>query len=439
MSEKKSSTALEVRDRNRKLIERVCICGVLIALSIVAKLFLSTTIPFLGPGGMNIGLTGVFSAFPALLFGGIYGGVTSALCDIIGHFVKPDGAYIPWLSMTAFLGGFLKGLLFKISSAKKIGKKVLVSFLAVFLVIAALGVFLHVTVTKDGVLNGFFPKIENVPSKGALSAMEVSPLTDGICSLAKYNKDTLTLTVVPDTDTVILPVISTTDGTVTKLGAYLFASETIKTVYIPSVYKSMDASAFCAKVDGKNVPRTDIIVYVTKDAPIESALKDNKIGYLYAEEPDVSSFCEITVDTPDTFSAQDYSWKSSNTFRKYLAGYMSFATVGLELAGIIGIIVVVLCFFLQNKQEKADGTEKARFSFQDFGRIAFALTVSGVIVTTINTFILRETMAAWAGRAFMILWIPRLIEEIIVCILQSYLVTLLYEFYKVRIAPKFRF
>ena len=439
MPEKKNTTALEARSQNRFLIQRICICGVLIALAIVAKLFLSTTVPFLGPGGMNIGLTGVFSAFPALLFGGVYGGVTSALCDIIGHFVKPDGAYIPWLSMTAFVGGFLKGLLFRLTSARRIGKKVLVSFLIVFVLISSLGVFLHITVTEDGVLNAFFPKIETVPSKSALSGMEVSSLTNAVCSLAKYNKDTLTLTAVPDVEdgNLFVPTIKTDDGTVTKIGPNVFSSDKIKTVTLSGTYSKIDPNAFSVSVDGKNVPRTDITIIAIEGSGAEAALKDAKIPYQistirYSEHP-------LTVEGADVFSADGFSWKSSNTFRKYLAGYMSFATVGLELAGLIGVIVVILCFVLQNKQEKAEASGKTGFNFQDFGRIAFALTVSGVIVTTVNTFILRETMAAWSGRAFMILWIPRLIEEIIVCILQSYLVTLLYEFYKVRIAPKFHF
>ena len=61
-----------------------------------------------------------------------------------------------------------------------------------------------------------------------------------------------------------------------------------------------------------------------------------------------------------------------------------------------------------------------------FIRIAVACVVAGVIVTTANTFILREFLAAWHGRAILILLIPRVAEEVLSCILQAYIISLLF-------------
>lgn len=93
---------------------KMTLCAVFIGLAVVAKLFLSIKIPLLGADGMRISLAGVFTAFPAFICGPIYGGIASAASDFIGYVIKPDGAYIPWLTLTAFAGGVLKGLIWRL-------------------------------------------------------------------------------------------------------------------------------------------------------------------------------------------------------------------------------------------------------------------------------------------------------------------------------------
>ncbi len=427
MSEKNRPTAIEIRRRNRDMIRRICICGILIALSIVAKLYLSVSVPFLGPGGMNVGLTGVVSSFPALLFGGLYGGVTSALCDIIGHFVKPTGAYIPWLSVTAFIGGFLKGVFFRFFSSKKAKKVILAGFLCFFAAVFVLGCVIHVGLTKDGVISDFFPTIKGVPTRGSLNGMELSGLSEAVCSLAKYNKDTLTLISAPDTETVSLPYVSGANGKLQKTGANSVVGEHVRIVFIPQQYTTIDPKTFGG--------RTDITIVSTKNSAAQTFAEANGLQFRTLAEGEF--FIEWIVDPEDVGTeCCGCGIKTSDTYRKYLAGYLSFATVGLELIGLAGAIIIALSFLRVGKE---DAEEKSgSFNFQSFCKIAFCLVVPGVIVTTVNTLILREYTAAWAGRAFMILWIPRLIEEVIVCLIQSYLVTLLYEFYRTKIEPKFR-
>lgn len=58
-----------------------------------------------------------------------------------------------------------------------------------------------------------------------------------------------------------------------------------------------------------------------------------------------------------------------------------------------------------------------------------ATVLSGIIVTTVNTKILQIVLAVYNGRSFLILWIPRLLEEVAVCTVQSFLISLLYGVY----------
>ncbi|HBM81036.1 MAG TPA: ECF transporter S component, partial [Clostridiaceae bacterium] len=46
---------------------------------------------------------------PAILFGPLYGGIASGILDVLGYMLKPDGAYIPWLTVTAIAGGIITG------------------------------------------------------------------------------------------------------------------------------------------------------------------------------------------------------------------------------------------------------------------------------------------------------------------------------------------
>lgn len=59
-------------------------------------------------------------------------------------------------------------------------------------------------------------------------------------------------------------------------------------------------------------------------------------------------------------------------------------------------------------------------------RVAAVAVGSGVVVTTINTYILSLFVSAYAGRSLLILWVPRVCEEVVVCIIQAMIITLLY-------------
>lgn len=99
----------------RSHLQRLTITAVFIALACVAKFF-QITIPILGTTGMHISAAGIFSTLPALLFGPVYGGAASGIVDVIGFFMAggKDGPFVPSLTMTAVLGGVLKGLLWKL-------------------------------------------------------------------------------------------------------------------------------------------------------------------------------------------------------------------------------------------------------------------------------------------------------------------------------------
>lgn len=92
-------------------------CALFIAIALILRNF-SYMVYMGGGAGMRIGVSGFFTKLPALLFGPMYGGITSAAVDFLGFVIKPDGGYIFPLTITAFCGGIITGYLYKLLKNK---------------------------------------------------------------------------------------------------------------------------------------------------------------------------------------------------------------------------------------------------------------------------------------------------------------------------------
>jgi ECF transporter S component (folate family) len=90
------------------------VTSMFIALAVVTRVFFSLDIPLFGISGMRIGLYGVFYAMPAVLFGPVYGMAAAALYDLLQHFARPVGAFMPQLTLIMALGGFARGLFWQL-------------------------------------------------------------------------------------------------------------------------------------------------------------------------------------------------------------------------------------------------------------------------------------------------------------------------------------
>lgn len=150
--------------QNKKLaavLRRMVISAMFLSLAVVINLFTETGIPLFGADGIQLKFGGVFTSFPAFLFGPIYGGVVCAASDIIGCIIKPMGAYVPWFTITAFIAGFIKGGIFML--LRKRSDKGIRIFLIILVVLTAFtGVYSIVSVKKDGVYDGTFASSKNI-------------------------------------------------------------------------------------------------------------------------------------------------------------------------------------------------------------------------------------------------------------------------------------
>jgi len=248
------------RDRIRKIV----LTGLLIALAIVVRNF-SYMVYFGGATGMRITFSGIFTKLAAILSGPLFGGIAGGIVDIVGYLLKPEGAYIPWLTVTAVLGGFITGIIWMV--LKNIDtEKFQKVFLALFIVIGLIGIVNHINIA-----------------------------------------------------------------------------------FIPSS------------------PWTHLL---------------NKMGK-----------------------------------------NMNFTTFGLEAAALIGLVFILI--------DKLINRFNKNFPVRnDLLKVLFSTGVSGIIVTTLNTQILRMFIPSLGNMGFMVFLVPRLIQEILMVIIQAYIISILLTLYK---------
>lgn len=251
--------------KNKSLsVKTIVQTGLLISLALVVR-SLSYMVYFGGATGMRIGFAGVFTRLAAILSGPFLGGVVSSAVDIIGYLIKPEGAYIPLLTVSAFLGGALAGLLWIIAGNMNIEK-----VKRVFITISAAVIFI-----------------------GIVNSIQVN------------------------------------------------------------------------------------------------------------------------------FFEGSYWAKAVNNLGKY----REFATTALIITGITGIVL-----YFSGKLFKR--FYKGLTLSEDFPRILFVVLVSGLVVTTLNTAILRVFIPELGKLGFLVFWIPRVIQELLMSLVQAYILSLLLGVYK---------
>ncbi|WP_099205502.1 folate family ECF transporter S component [Scatolibacter rhodanostii] len=139
-------------------VRRITLSAVFLSISLVLQTVFSFHIPLFGQNGMSIGISGIFSMMPAILFGPVYGAVTSGLSDLLGYILKPTGPYLPLMTLIVAVGGFLRGLIWKLLRNTD-GKKTRMSVAVFSALMLVIGISNSVFLSMDGVNRDFYAKM----------------------------------------------------------------------------------------------------------------------------------------------------------------------------------------------------------------------------------------------------------------------------------------
>lgn len=97
----------------KQTIYKLCITAVLCVMTIIANRFLSFNV-----WNLSLGISFLPVLICAMVLGPVYGGVCGGLADFLGAILFPFGPFFPGFTLTAFISGFLFGLIKEKSSNK---------------------------------------------------------------------------------------------------------------------------------------------------------------------------------------------------------------------------------------------------------------------------------------------------------------------------------
>ena len=136
-------------------LRRLSATAVFLAISLVLRMTVSGYLPLFGANGVRVGIHGVFTIMPAILFGPWYGAVVSGLEDVLGHIIRPTGAYLPPMTIVMIAGGFLRGWVWRLlRNRNTVNTRCVVAAVAALLLFAGGYNFLRLRI--DGVDRNFF-------------------------------------------------------------------------------------------------------------------------------------------------------------------------------------------------------------------------------------------------------------------------------------------
>lgn len=146
-------------EKSSLYVRRITISAVFLSISLILKTTFSFYIPLFGQNGMSVGISGIFSIMPSLLFGPVYGAVVSGLSDILGYLLKPIGTYIPLMTLVVAAGGFIRGVLWSILRNKDSKKmRIVVTIFSALMLLA--GICNIAFLAADGVNSEFYNHVQ---------------------------------------------------------------------------------------------------------------------------------------------------------------------------------------------------------------------------------------------------------------------------------------
>lgn len=93
--------------------------------------------------------------------------------------------------------------------------------------------------------------------------------------------------------------------------------------------------------------------------------------------------------------------------------------VGFVLSGAIGFVLLIINTIINKNNDNYS------YIYNNFFKLVISVGISGIIVSTMNTYFILMFTPALAAKGFMVLWIPRIVETLVLTIINSYVMSLL--------------
>lgn len=94
--------------------------------------------------------------------------------------------------------------------------------------------------------------------------------------------------------------------------------------------------------------------------------------------------------------------------------------VGFILIGAVAFVLLIINNII-NKHNDINYS----YVYNNFFKLVIAVGISGIIVSTMNTCFILIFTPAVAAKGFMVLWIPRIVETLVLTVINSYAISIL--------------
>jgi hypothetical protein len=146
--------------------------AIFLAIALVLRIYFTHDLVLFGAQGMRIGPAAIFTIPPAILFGPVYGGIVMGLFDLLGFLLRPEGTFLPLMTVIMVAGGVLRGFLWlglRNQSVKKL--RIATGIFAVAVIIFAVSSIIMLRV--DGIGSEYFEGMTNEE----IAAFDTSEMT----------------------------------------------------------------------------------------------------------------------------------------------------------------------------------------------------------------------------------------------------------------------
>lgn len=109
--------------------------------------------------------------------------------------------------------------------------------------------------------------------------------------------------------------------------------------------------------------------------------------------------------------------------------YTQYLGIGLVIIAALGFIFMILGKLFKNKFKNEE-------LYENFFRLSIVVVVTGILVSTIDTFILRSYIPGLDKAPFMVLWIPRIVKEVLLAPVEAYFISVLLYIYNKVVVKK---
>lgn len=148
-------------------LRRLCFTAMLVAMALVMRLYFSVSLPVMGENGMRVGFGGIFTGLSAILFGPLWGSIAGGLTDVFGYLLRPEGAYLYHLTLTAIGAGFLRGIIW-VKLRNKAPSNIRKCLIAFSLILLGFGIFSLIAFAHNSITVNFFNENYVIDTSGML-------------------------------------------------------------------------------------------------------------------------------------------------------------------------------------------------------------------------------------------------------------------------------